>query len=291
MKDIRNKLVLVTGGASGIGRLMSLDFAGRGARVIVWDLNGASIRKLETEADEAGLSIRGMICDVSDREQVYGQAERLSAEWGAPDVLINNAGIVSGHALLDTPDEKIIRSVNINLLSLFWTTKAFLPAMRKRNSGHLVTISSAAGLIGVTALTDYSASKFGVFGFHEALRMELRRGKSGVKTTVVCPFYINTGMFEGVKTRFPLLLPILKGETVARAVVKAVLKNHQRVLIPGFIKSIFFLRMLPTFMLDAVSDFMGISSSMDDFKGRAHSPVVMSGPEYSAPVNEFKKAE
>jgi all-trans-retinol dehydrogenase (NAD+) len=268
MKNIHNKLVLVTGGASGIGRLMSLDFARRGAKVILWDLDGAAIKEMETEAAAQGLSITGMICDVSDREQVYRQAERLTTEHGPLDVLVNNAGVVSGRTLLETPDETIIRTININTLSLFWTVKAFLPGMMARDSGHLVTISSAAGLIGVTGLSDYSTSKFGAFGFHESIRMELRRRKSRIKTTVVCPFYIDTGLFQGVKTRFPLLLPILKSDYAARKIVMTVLKNRQRVVLPPFVKSIFLLRLFPTCVLDAVADFMGISRSMDDFTGR-----------------------
>jgi all-trans-retinol dehydrogenase (NAD+) len=287
MKDIQNKLVLVTGGASGIGRLMSLDFAERGAKVIIWDLNGAAVKKLEAEAGERNLSIRGMICDISDREQVYRQAERLTTAYGPLDILINNAGIVSGRPLLETPDEKIIRTININTLSLFWTTKAFLPGMIERDSGQLVTISSAAGLIGITGLADYSASKFGAFGFHESLRMELRRWKSRIRTTVVCPFYINTGMFAGVKSRFPLLLPILKSEYVARMVVKAVLRNRQQVILPRFVNAIFLLRLLPTGIFDAVLNFLGVNDSMDTFTGRQQ-PQPAAGEHR---VELLKKAE
>jgi len=80
--------------------------------------------------------------------------------------------------------------------------KSFLPAMLQRNSGHIVTIASAAGFVGTNGLVDYCASKFAAVGFDESLRMELAAlGKTGVHTTVVCPYYINTGMFEGIKTR------------------------------------------------------------------------------------------
>jgi all-trans-retinol dehydrogenase (NAD+) len=140
--------------------------------------------------------------------------------------------------------------------------------MIRQNSGHIVTIASAAGLIGVANLADYSASKFGVFGFHEALRSELSRAKTAIKTTIICPFFINTGMFKGVKTRIPLLLPILKSEYVARRIVGAVLKNRKRVILPRFVYTIFLLRLLPTAWLDAVASFFGINHCMDDFTGR-----------------------
>ncbi|WP_461247315.1 SDR family oxidoreductase, partial [Treponema sp. R6D11] len=229
MKNIKDKLILITGGASGIGLLMAFTYAEKQARVVIWDVNESAIKLVEDEARAKNLFIRGMVCDVSDRNAVYSQAQKLVAEFGPLDILINNAGIVSkkgpnvvGPVFLSTPDESIIKIMNINATSLFWTCKAFLPSMIERNTGHIVTISSSAGIIGVKGLSDYCAAKFAAFGFDESLRMELRRMKSAIKTTVVCPFFINTGLFEGVKTRFPLILPILKKEYVVKRIVKAI---------------------------------------------------------------------
>jgi all-trans-retinol dehydrogenase (NAD+) len=269
MRSVKDKCVLVTGAASGIGRLMALDFAGRGARVAVWDLNAGALGELESQARGKGLSVRGMVCDISDRRMVYRQAEALAAEMGPVDILINNAGVVSGSTLLETPDEKVLKTIEVNVLAPFWTCKAFLPSMLERNTGHIVNIASAAGIIGVTGLADYSASKFAVFGFDESIRMELRRRKSAVRTTVVCPFFIDTGMFRGVRTRFPLLLPILKSEYAARRIVAAVLKNKKRLIMPAFVYSVFLLRLLPVPFLDRAVDFFGINHSMDHFTGRS----------------------
>jgi len=276
MKNIKDKLILITGGASGIGQLMAFAFAEKQARVIVWDINDRAIKTIEDEAREKKLFIRGMLCDVSDRNAVYTQAKNLVSEFGQLDILINNAGIVSkkgenvvGPAFLGIPDENIIKTLHINALSSFWTSKAFLPSMIERNSGHIVTISSAAGIIGVKGLSDYCAGKFAAFGFDEALRMELRRMKSKIKTTIICPFFINTGMFDGVKTRFPLVLPILKKEYAAKKIVKAVLKNKIRLIMPRFVYSVYLLRLLPPAFMDWVADLFGISNAMDDFKGRA----------------------
>jgi all-trans-retinol dehydrogenase (NAD+) len=268
MKSVTNKLILITGGAGGIGRLMGLDFAGRGARVVAWDLDAEALAGLEEEARQRKLVIKGMVCDVSDREAVYRQAAVLTGEYGPVDVLVNNAGIVSGSTFLETPDEKIIKTMNVNTFPLFWTCKAFLPAMIERNTGHVVTISSAAGIIGVRGLADYSASKFAAFGFDEAVRMELRRLKSAVRTTVVCPFFIDTGMFRGVKTRFPLLLPILKDTKAAKKIVRAILKNRSRLIMPAFVYSVYFLRLLPAVVFDMVTEFFGISKAMDEYTGR-----------------------
>jgi all-trans-retinol dehydrogenase (NAD+) len=276
MKNIQDKLILITGGASGIGQLMAFAFAEKKAKVIIWDINDYAMKVVEDIAREKNLFIRGMVCDVSDRNAVYSQAQKLTAEFGPLDILVNNAGIVSkkgenvvGPAFLGVPDESIIKVININALSLFWTSKAFLPSMIERNSGHIVTISSAAGMIGVKGLSDYCAGKFAAFGFDEALRMELRRMKSAIKTTVVCPFFIDTGMFEGVKTRFPLLLPILRKDYAVKKTVKAVLKNKKRLIMPRFVYTVYLLRLLPTGVMDWTANLFGISHAMDDFRGRA----------------------
>lgn len=93
--------------------------------------------------------------------------------------------------------------MDININAHFWTARAFVPAMLKRNHGFVITIASAAGLIGVAGLNEYCASKFAAFGFAESLRFELQKGGyTGVKSLAVCPFYINTGMFDGVKARY-----------------------------------------------------------------------------------------
>jgi all-trans-retinol dehydrogenase (NAD+) len=268
MKNVKNAVVLITGGGSGIGRLMALDFAERGARVVIWDLNAEALKLVEEEAAGKGLSLRGMLCDVSSRQEVYAQAERLAAETGPVDILINNAGVVHGRPMLETPDSLIEKTMQVNVLALFWTAKAFLPAMIKRNSGHIVTIASAAGLIGVRRLSDYCASKFAALGFHESIRMELRRAGNRIRTTAVCPFFIDTGMFSGVKTRFPLLLPILKSPRAAKKIVRAVLKNKELLIMPPFAGATRILRLLPPRLFDAAADFFGINHAMDEFKGR-----------------------
>lgn len=263
------KIAVITGGASGIGRLVALDLASKGATVLAWDLSAAARASIEAESASRGLSVKAMAVDVSNREAVYEAATRVLAEYGAVDILVNNAGIVSGKTLLETADEKIEKTFQVNVLAHFWTVKAFLPGMIARDSGHIMTVSSAAGLIGVCGLADYSASKFAVFGFHESLRMELRKAKSGVRTTIVCPFYINTGLFAGVKTRLPHLLPILEPEFVAKKMVRALERGAKRIITPPFVLLALPLRLFPVGVLDTVSDVCGISSTMDDFTGRA----------------------
>jgi all-trans-retinol dehydrogenase (NAD+) len=184
------------------------------------------------------------------------------------DVLVNNAGVVSGRLLLENPDERIQATFAVNTLALYWTTKAILPDMIERNRGHVVTIASAAGLVGVVRQTDYAASKHAAVGFDESLRYELRRLGTGVHTTIVCPFYIDTGMFSGVKSRYPRLLPVLKESDVADRVILAIRRRERRVLLPSIVRLLPALRLLPVSLFDRVIDALGVNVSMDEFTGR-----------------------
>ena len=121
-------------------------------------------------------------------------------------------------------------------------------------------------------LSDYCASKFAAVGFHESLRAELRRAAPGVGATLVCPFFVNTGMFAGVRTRFPRLLPILDPETVAEAALRAVERDRALVVRPRFVHSLKLLRLLPAGWLDPISAFFGIHAAMDTFAGRPADP-------------------
>src|SRR5690625_1411314 len=210
------------------------------------------------------------IVDVADRTAVADAAK----EAGPVDVLINNAGIVTGADLLDTTDEAIIRTFDVNTLALYWTTRAFLPAMRERDRGVIVTVSSAAGIAGVAKQTDYSASKFAAFGFTESLRNELRARGSAVSTVLVAPYYINTGMFDGVTTKFPRLLPILDEDDVARRILDAIESGTQQLILPRLSRFMPAAPVLPVRAFDRVMDFFGINRTMDHFTGR---PTSTSG--------------
>ncbi|VDK52693.1 unnamed protein product [Cylicostephanus goldi] len=123
----------------------------------------------------------------------------------------------------------------VNTHALFYTTKAFVPTMLENNHGHVVTVASIAGKVGVSGLVDYCASKHGAIGFHESLTAELDAlGKDGVKTTVVCPYYIDTGMFDGVQTKSPTLLPVLQPQYVVDCIMEAVLTNKEMISMPRF---------------------------------------------------------
>ncbi len=270
MTQIAGSTILITGGASGIGRLLALKTAARGAKVVVWDIHAERLAAAIDELRRSGApAAQGYLCDVSDRHSVYETAERVKQEAGPVRILVNGAGIVTGKRFLETRDTDIQRTLEVNVGGLFWTCKAFLPGMIEAGAGHVVTIASAAGMIGVARLADYCASKWAAVGLDESLRMELRHLAPGVRTTVVCPYYIDTGMFRGVATRFPWLLPILKEEKVAERIVRAVARNRRRLVMPWLVWWVPPLRMLPVGMFDALADLLGINRSMDHFEGRS----------------------
>ncbi len=268
MTDLTDKVTLITGGARGLGRLVAQKMAAKGSHVILWDMADESLANTASEISAVGHKVTTYHCDVSDREMVYGLARKVKQDVGKVDVIINNAAVVSGESFLECSDEQLERTVRVNLLAHFWTVKAFLPHMIQTNSGHIVTVASAGGIIGSSGLVDYSASKFGAFGFHEALRAELKKQKLKIRTTIVCPFYIKSEMFAGVKTRFPFLLPILDAEKVSERIVKAIISKKQRVIMPPLVYATWPLRLLPVSIFDKLATFLGVNDAMNEFQGR-----------------------
>jgi all-trans-retinol dehydrogenase (NAD+) len=272
--DVQDRIALVTGGASGIGRALALELARRGAVPVVWDVDGERLASVVEQLRRVtGGKAFGYACDVRDPAAVRRAAGQVRHEVGDVEVLVNNAGVVSGARLDDIPDEMIRRTFDVNVLGLFWVTRAFLPAMLEANRGHIVTVASAAGLVGVARQTDYSASKHAAVGFDESLRVELHRIARRIVTTVVCPYYIDTGMFNGVKTRVPFLLPILGTEDVARKIADAIARNRRVLVMPPIIRLLPVLRALPPTVFDRIMDLFGVNASMDHFRGRGGAPA------------------
>ncbi|XP_067666173.1 epidermal retinol dehydrogenase 2-like [Haliotis asinina] len=269
-KDVAGETVLVTGAGSGLGRLLCIRFARRGCRLILWDINAQGMAETAEMLRKLGSVPVSYTVDLSKKDQIYDTAEQVKRDVGEVDILVNNAGIVTGKKFLECKDELIQKTMDVNIMAHFWTVKCFVPGMLERNHGHIVNIASAAGLCGVNSLADYSASKFAAVGFDESLRMEFSSmGKTGVHTTVVCPFYINTGMFEGVRTRFPLLLPILDPDYVADSIINGVLTNSHAVMLPPAVALAAALKgILPVKCAMLLNDFLGINHTMDNFKGR-----------------------
>jgi len=269
-QDIKGKVVLITGGGSGIGRGMALSFAKNGCKVVIWDINEEGLKKVEKEIKDTGGEVWMYKCNVMSYANVKEIVSKVKSEVGKIDILIHNAGIVSGKFLLELSEENITRTFNVNTISHYWTLKEILPDMLSSNSGHIVTIASASAISATTGLVDYSASKYAAFGTNEALRLELRKQKAtGINTTVVCPYYINTGMFDGVKTKYPFLLPILEEKYVVNRIVDSVIHKDYMLIMPEICRVSWLAKfMFPISFSDWMLDQLGITDSMAEFKGR-----------------------
>nr|XP_006131593.1 retinol dehydrogenase 10 isoform X2 [Pelodiscus sinensis] len=285
----------ITGAGSGLGRLFALEFARRRALLVLWDINTQSneetagmvrhiYREISEEAtataQQAGdgeeevlthcnLQVYTYTCDVSKRENVYLTAERVRKEVGEVSVLVNNAGVVSGHHLLECPDELIERTMMVNCHAHFWTTKAFLPKMLEMNHGHIVTVASSLGLFSTAGVEDYCASKFGAVGFHESLSHELKAAdKDGIKTTLVCPYLVDTGMFRGCRIRKEIepFLPPLKPDYCVKQAMRAILTDQPMICTPRLMYMVTFMKsILPFEAVVCMYRFLGADKCMYPF--------------------------
>ena len=266
MTTISGSRILITGAASGFGKLMALKMAQKGGKMVLWDINKEGLDSVKKEIESQGKKAETMICDLRNREEINTCAIEV-LKSGPIDILVNNAGVVSGTKFLELTPQQIETTFQINTLAHFWTTQSFLPTMLEQNKGHIVTIASSAGMVGTSKLVDYCSSKFAAVGFDEALRAELRGMKSKVRTTVICPFVANTGMFDGVRKRF-VLLPVLKQEKVAKKIIKAIEKNRRRLLMPKFVYAALICKLLPVWLYDWIGDTLGVNKTMEGFIGR-----------------------
>lgn len=261
-KDLDGETVLITGGGSGIGRQLALRFSRLGCRVVLWDVNEKGNGETEKLLKEHGGQCYSYVCDVTDREKVYAVARRVKDEVGPVTILVNNAGIVTGKRLLDLPDHLIEKTFRVNVISHFWTYKAFLPDMIAANHGHIVTISSLAGSSGMNYLSDYCASKSAASNLHESVYFELKDANAtGIKMTLVAPFFVNTGLFEGADGGY---FSLLTTEYVADNIISSVQCNQEVAIIPGYFTPILMLKALMP--LPAYSVFFELLKGFDAMK-------------------------
>lgn len=267
MKALDRKTVLITGAARGMGLEIARRFATEGAEVLLADLD----QELAANA-AAGLGERahGLRLDVTSDESIAALQQLVRDRHGRVDVLVNNAGVVFGGPFLEVSLERHRATFRVNVDGLMAMTHAFLRDLIDGPEGHLVNMASASGFLGLPFGSSYAASKWAVIGFSESIRLELERlGHRHVGVTTVCPGYVRTGMFEGV--RAPLLTPFLTPERVAELVVKAVRRRRASVLEPWMVKlTPALIALLPRRASDALADAFGASTSMVGWKG--HGP-------------------
>lgn len=263
--DWSEQIVVITGGSSGIGELLAKTLAVRYVRVIVLDIE--PIQQTEN------YNITYYKCDVSKWSEVEAVARRIKEEIGEPTVLVNNAGVVQGKLILDLSEKDVEQTFGVNTLAHYWTIKAFLPSMLKRKSGHIVTIASAMGIIGVPRLSDYAASKAAVISMNNILRAELDNNYKapGIRTTLVCPGHVLTQLFQTVRytkriQRF--LLPPLQPVDVVKPIIAALDSQlSQTIMVPFPVQLGPYINLMPSFVHDLLEYITSTNQMMAFFRG------------------------
>ncbi len=239
MRDLKDKVVVITGAASGIGQASAVEFAGKGADLLVSDINEEGLKETISLVEAKGRKAVPFAADVSKADQVEAMIKKGIEAFSRIDVLMNNAGVGMAGEMryLSLKDWEWI--VGINLWGPIYGVHFVLPHMIERGTGHIVNVASSAGLIASPGMSAYSTTKFGIVGFSEVLRTEL--APYGIGMTVVCPGFVKTNIFSKTEVRgmkdeeearkLPPFLGISK-EACARKIVKAVEQN-KFLIIPG----------------------------------------------------------
>ncbi|KAI4500311.1 hypothetical protein M0802_004728 [Mischocyttarus mexicanus] len=262
-KDVKGEIVLITGAGHGIGKELALKYASLGATVVCWDINQEFNEETVKEIKKIGCtSAYGYKCDVTKRDEVLKVADKVKEEVGNVTIVINNAGIMPCHSFLDHTPEELRNLFDVNVLAHFWVLQAFLPSMIEKNHGHIVALSSMAGMLGLSNLVPYCASKFAVRGYMEALSEELRHGFKGktsnINFTTIYPYIVDTGLCKKPKIKFKNIMAMLSPKETADLIAKAQRMNWLNISIPRYwLSSNSIIRNLPDKSKDIIVDFVG----------------------------------
>lgn len=272
MTQLRDKRVLITGSGHGLGRELAKTFAKAGCEVIVTDRDAERVADTVASLTKSNLRAFGYAMDVTNAASVQEVHDHVLSERGPIDVLINNAGIVSGGTFENVTLERHKAIFEVNCLGPVTVTHTLLPELLARPEAHIVNIASASALLPLPFAATYAASKWAVLGFSESLLAELRlTGHGHVHVTTVCPGYIATGMFTGTKT--PFLMPMLTPGILAERIVRAVKSNCELLQTPWQVKFLpFITTLLPRPVQRWLGVKLGVLTGMQTWQGMAEPP-------------------
>jgi short-subunit dehydrogenase len=264
---IQGNTVLITGGCSGIGKIMGRICLEKGAsRLVIWDINEKAIEATIQELSALG-SVYGHVADISSPDSIDKACADTKEACGDVDILINCAGIITNNKPFhEQTDADINRTIDIDTKGAMYVTLRYINGMRSRGKGHICNITSAAGMLSMPKMSLYAAAKWGALGWSDSVRIELQREKSPVHVTTIAPYFINTGMFDGIHSFFK----IQDQESVARKTIRAIERNRWY---KGMPFTYHFIRLmqgiLPVRWLDFIfGDLCGLYTVMDHFTGR-----------------------
>jgi len=234
--DFKNKIVLITGASSGIGKQTALEFAKLGSNIILVARTKDKLEEVENELKQFNVETLVCTCDVSKQDQVEIMSKIVLEKFSSIDILVNNAGFAIYGSVFDLSIDDIKSQMETNYFGMIYCTKNFLPSMIKKKSGHIVNVASVAASFGLPGIASYCASKFAMLGFSEGLKHELK--DTGVGITVVSPIMVKTNFFEHPSfEKMPKYSPTsLNSKTVAKAIVKASNSSRLEIITPSIIR-------------------------------------------------------
>jgi NAD(P)-dependent dehydrogenase (short-subunit alcohol dehydrogenase family) len=258
MNLFQNKVSIVTGGASGIGRALCQELGQRGAVVIVADIDDEGAQQVASGIAGEGQA-RAVHLDVSQEESVQNLIDETTSEYGRLDYIFNNAGIGISGEVRDLNLEHWRRVIDVNLMGVLYGTTIAYELMVRQGFGHIVNTASLAGLIGYPTNTPYATTKFAVIGLSNSLRVEA--AGLGVKVSVVCPGYVDTGIYDATsmvnisqadKQRLIAAIPfkLMDVKKAALAILRGVERNRGIIIFPAHARLLWWLyRLHPSLVI------------------------------------------
>jgi len=232
MKNLKGRTAIITGAAGGIGTQVARLFDNHGVNLALTDINADGLEK--TAAGLSGNALK-IVCDITDRTEVQALVNESARRFGTVDILVNTAGIIMPALFEDCSYEDIEKQLRINLMGAITCAKEVIPVMKRSGGGHIVTVSSMAGIVPETYSAIYTATKFALRGFSLTIGIELK--KHGIGVSAIFPDSVATPMlkYEASHGGSPLtfLSPPQAPSIVAEAILKAVLKNRAEVYVPA----------------------------------------------------------
>ena len=240
--DFKNKVVLITGASSGIGKQTAIEFAKLGSSIILVARRKNKLEEVENQLKQFNVTTLVCTCDVSKKDQVEKMSKIVLEKFSSIDILVNNAGFAIYGSVHDLSINDIESQMETNYFGMIYCTKNFLPLMLEKKSGHIVNVASVAASFGLPGIASYCASKFAMLGFSEGLKHELNG--TGVGITVVSPIMVKTDFFDHPSfEKMPKYSPTsLSAKTVAKAIVKASSSSRLEIITPSIVRIVVWLK-------------------------------------------------
>ena len=240
--DFKDKVVLITGASSGIGKETAIQFAKRSANVVLVARGKDRLIQTENELKKFNVSILTHQCDVSKEDQVQEMAKKVFEKFDTVDILVNNAGFAIYGSVSDLSIDDIKSQMETNYFGMIYCVKNFLPKMIDQKSGHIVNVASVAASFGLPGIASYCASKFAMLGFSEGLKHELK--DTGVGITIISPIMVRTNFFDNPSfDKMPKNYSrSISSEKVAEAILNATNSSRFEIIVPSYVRGAVWLK-------------------------------------------------